>query len=463
MPTSISEAANVENPLPREASRLGRNAWAMFEWARNPSYTLISIYIFAPYFAQHIVGDPVRGQALWGDVQGYAGLAVAATAPFLGAIADAGGRRKPWVAVLVAVMALTSFLLWYGKADGTGLSLFAVAMLIAVNNFAYDASIVFHGAMLPALVRHDRIGRLSGLGYALGNIATLALLLFVLLFVARATHPLFGLNPAEYEPDRSVGPICAVWLLVFSLPFFLWTPDRAATRLPLARAVGQGLGSVVRTLKSLKRYRNLAHYLLARMIYNDGLNMMLAFGGVYASGVFGWRIEETGLYGIVLSLFAIVGGLLGGWLADRIGTKRALQLAVGGTMLGALLSLGFAPDRMLFVFPYTPGRAVTALPYFKTGPELGYIAVVCFIAVCIVAAYANSRTMMARLAPPARMTEFFGLYALSGEATAFAAPVAVAFATRASGSQQWGMAAILAFLAVGLMLLSFVREERPPA
>ena len=124
------------------------------------------------------------------------------------------------------------------------------------------------------------------------------------------------------------------------------------------------------------------------------------------------------------------------------------------------LLFGFAPDRLFFVIPYIAGTPVTALPVFRTAPELFYIATVMLIAMCLVATYANSRAMMARVAPESRMTEFFGLYALSGEATAFVAPLAVAVATQLSGSQQWGMAAIVAFLAIGFAGLAFVREER---
>jgi UMF1 family MFS transporter len=231
----------------------------------------------------------------------------------------------------------------------------------------------------------------------------------------------------------------------------------------VAQAVRRGLASVARTIKSLSHYRNVAAYLGVRMIYNDGLNVMLSFGGVYAAGVFHWGVVESASYGILLSIFAALGGLFGGRLADKIGTKRALQLSVGVMIVAALLSLGFAPDRLFFVIPYPAGTPVAALPVFRTAPELFYIAIVMGIAMCLVATYANSRAMMARIAPENRMTEFFGLYALSGEATAFMAPLAVALATQISGSQQWGMAAIIAFLAIGFVGLAFVREERAVA
>jgi MFS transporter, UMF1 family len=454
-------AANSSEAMdPARVASRGRIAWVLFEWGRNPYVLVITIYVYATYFSRDIVGDPVRGQTLWAAIQGYAGLAVAVAAPFLGAIADAGGRRKPWVAFFAILLMLCTAGLWFGRPGGEGLGLFGIGALIALANLAYDGSLVFHGAMLPSLVPRAQIGRLSGLGYALGNFAGIVLLVFVLVFIYRPAQPLFGLIRATHEHERISGPLCALWFAVFSLPFFLWTPDRRATGLPVGEAVRRGFSSVALTVKSLDRYRNVAVYLAARMIYNDALNVMLAFGGIYAAGVFHWGAVESAVYGIILSVFAALGGLLGGRLADGIGTKRALQLSIGGTMVAALLSLGFAPDRLFFVFPYAVGVRVAALPLFGTAPELFYIVTVMGIAICLVATYANSRAMMARIAPESRMTEFFGLYALSGEATAFVAPLAVAYATQASGSQQWGMAVIVAFLAVGFVGLSFVREER---
>jgi len=451
-----ANSSKATSPAP--VSARGRIAWVLFEWGRNP-YVLV-IYVYATYFSRDIVGDPVRGQALWAAIQGYAGLGIAVAAPFLGAIADAGGRRKPWLAFFAALLMLCTALLWFGRPGGEGLGLLGIGALIGVANLAYDGSLVFHGAMLTALMPLARIGRWSGLGYALGNVAGIVLLVFVLAFIYLPEQPLFGLDRAAHEHERISGPLCALWFAVFSLPLFLWTPDRRATGLSTGEAIRRGLSSVAATVKSLDRYRNVAAYLAARMIYNDALNVMLVFGGVYAAGVFHWGAIESAVYGIVLSVFAAIGGLAGGRLADSIGTKRALQLSIGGTILTALLSLGFAPDRLFFVLPYVPGARVAALPLFATAPELFYIATVAGIAICLVATYANSRAMMARIAPEPRMTEFFGLYALSGEATAFAAPLAVAYATQASGSQQWGMAVIVAFLAVGFVGLSFVREER---
>jgi len=454
--TSTDRAPATES----SASSLGRASWVLFEWGRNPYVLVITIYIYATYFSRDIVGDPVRGQALWAAIQGYAGLSVAVLAPFLGAIADAGGRRKPWIFAFSIVLALSTATLWFGEPMGLGLGLAGIGAAIAVGHIAYDGSLVFHSAMLPGIVPPQRVGSWSGLGLGLGNIAGIVLLLFVLVFFYLPAEPLFGLDKTAHEHERIVGPLCALWFALFSIPFFLWTPDRPPTGLPAGVAVRQGISSVVRTLKSLKHYRNVGTFLLARMLYNDGLNVMLSLGGVYAVGVFGWGEIESALYGIVLSVFAALGGLLGGRLADRIGTKRTLQLSLSGVIIGALGSLGFAPDRIFFVVPYEPGTVVADLPVFRTAPELLYIATVMLIAVCLVATYANSRAMLARIAPQSLMTQFFGLYALSGEATAFLAPAAIAIVTSATGSQQWGMVTTSGFLALGLIGLSFVREER---
>ena len=460
-------ATSTDQPLvslsSAAVSPLGRASWVVFEWGRNPYVLVITIYIYATYFSRDVVGDPVRGQALWAAIQGYAGLAVAVLAPFLGAIADAGGRRKPWIFAFSILLALATALLWFGEPMGLGLGLVGIGVAIALAHIAYDGSMVFHSAMLPSIVPPQRIGRWSGLGYALGNVAGIVLLLFVLVSFYLPAEPLFGLDKTAHEHERIAGPLCALWFALFSIPFFLFTPDRASTGLPIGAAVRQGTASVIRTLKSLKHYRNVGTFLLSRMIYQDGLNVMLSFGGVYAVGVFGWGEIESALYGIVLSIFAAIGGLVGGRLADRIGTKRALQLSLTGVIIGALASLGYAPDRIFFVVPYTPGTVAADLPVFRTAPELLYIATVMFIAICLVATYANSRAMLARIAPPPRMTEFFGLYALSGEATAFLAPTTIAVVTAATGSQQWGMVTTSGFLALGLIGLSFVKEERTEA
>lgn len=454
----------------RSASRLGQLSWAWFEGARNPHVLLITIYIFAPYFYSQLVGDPVRGQSLWGDLNSLAGLIIALLAPVLGAVADAGGRRKPWLFVFSTALALTAIALWYALPNEAGLSLAAICVLLVATIVAFDFTAVFHNAMLPTLVPDKKVGHLSGLALALGNFSGVILFVFMLVcfvlpgvvdwpFIPSA--PLFGVDKAAFEPERMVGPLFAVWFVVFGLPLFFFTPDQPKVALGPIAAAQRGLTSLVRTIRSLRNYRNVGTFLLVRMLYNDGCNAVLIFGGGYAATTFGWTTLDLLVYGVVLSVFATYGGVFGGWVDHRFGSQRGLLIAVGGTMVGLVLSLSMRPDTILFFFAHDPASPpVHGLPFFKTLPEILYVCVVILIAIFITASYANSRTMMARIAPVSKMAEFFGLYALSGTATAFLAPFVVARFTEWSGSNAIGLASILILLGAGWIGMLYVSTER---
>jgi len=453
----------------RMASRLGQTSWALYEWARNPFVLLMTIYLFAPYFAKQVVGDPVRGQALAGAIQAYSGIVIAILAPFLGAIADSGGRRKPWIAFYTLVLAGAMFVLWFAMPHAAGWSLFFIGAAWAAANVAFEFSAVFHNSLLPTITSQRGVAGLSGLGLALGNAAGIILLLFMLIAFALPgvvhwsfipARPLFGVNQALHEPERLSGPVGAIWLLLFSLPLFLFTPDRPSSKLSLFRAMIEGIRSVIRTIRSLKHYRNVGLYLLARLFFNDGMTAVLVFGGIYAATTFHWGPISSLIYGIVLSIFAVLGGFFGGFIDNLFGSKRAIFISIGGTALFLLISFGITPDHILFV-PYDPQTPrVWSLPFFNTWPELVFLGSVNFIAVLITAGYANSRTMLARIAPTEKMAEFFGLYSLSGQSTSFLATGFVSWLTLVSQSQRIGLLGEVLFLSVGLVLMIFVREER---
>ncbi len=455
------------------ASPLGQWAWAWFEGARNPHVLLITIYIFAPYFAQHLMSNPVAGQALWADLNTLSGVIIAIVAPFMGAIADAGGRRKPWLFVFSVILGLTAAALWFALPDEQGLPFFAICVLLVVTFASFDFTAVFHNAMLPTLVPEKRVGALSGLGLALGNFSGVVLLVFMLICFSLPgvvdwpfvpATPWFGVDQAAHEPERLVGPLFAVWFLLLGLPLFFFTPDQPRVTLGPVEAVKRGTLSLVRTVRSLRSYKNVTTYLVGRMIYNDGCNAILIFGGIYAATTFAWGTLDMLVYGVILSIFATFGGVFGGWLDHTFGSQRGILISVAGTMVGLVLSLSMRPDTILFFIAYdTALPPVHGLPFFKSWPEIIYLAIVIIIAIFITASYANSRTMLARIAPASKMTEFFGLYALSGTATAFLAPFVVARATEWSGNQAIGLASILGLLGIGFVIMLFVKNERAVA
>ncbi len=450
------------------ADNRGQFSWALFEWARNPYVILITIYIFAPYFSGQVVGDPVRGQAIWGQINGIGGFVIACLGPFLGAIADSGGRRKPWIVSFVVMMALATYAMWFALPMDGGIGILGAAVLVIVANVAFEFSAVFHNSMLPSIAPHSRIGFLSGLGLALGNLGGLLILIFMLVFFTLPGNvpwsfipgtPFFGLDQSLFQDSRISGPVAGMWLAAFSLPLFLFTPDRKPTGLGAWEAMQKGVRRVVLTVMRLQHYRNVATYLGARMLYNDGKTAVLIFGGVYAAGVFGWGTLDMLVYGIILSVFAVLGGLIGGWLDDTFGSKIAIMTSIGGTTVGLLLAVSITPTELFFQ-PYESTGPIWSLPFFKTLPELLYLCVVILIAIFITAAYANSRTMLARIAPAKMMTEVFGLYALSGTATAFVALILVGISTDMFDSQRAGFASILLLLLAGMAVMIFVNETR---
>ncbi len=417
--------------------------WALFDWSTQPFFTLITTFLFAPYFTSVVVGDAVSGQSLWGLGQGAAGAVIALMSPVLGAVADSMGRRKPWIAGFTIVAVLCMALLWFARP---GESVTIMLVVIAAATVAVEFATVFNNAMMPTLVPRADLGRLSGFGWGLGYVGGLVSLGLMLGLFVLPDVPAFGLSKMLHEPERLVGPLSGVWLAVFILPLFLWTPD-APARMTLGAAIGSGLGSLGTTLGHLKHYRIILHFLVARMLYNDGLTAVFAFGGIYAAGLFGWNQTALGVFGIIIVVFAMIGAFVGGRLDDRLGSKATVLLALGGLILSLVGILSITP------------AATAGAGLFSTAPEKAMIACAGLLGFFAGPAQAASRTLMARLAPLDLTTEFFGLYALSGKATAFAAPLAVSLATALFASQRAGLMAIIVFLVLGAALLARLKPE----
>lgn len=453
------------------ASPLGYTSWTFGQGARDPYYILVVIYIFFPYFSNTVVGDPIRGQSLLGYATAIAGVILALTAPMLGAIADKNGRRKPWVLATVLVMVLGATTLWFALPGGAGLGIWTTLALIILISVAFTISEVFHNAMLPSIAPAHRVGFISGLAFALGNVGGLLLMVFVLVAFALpgtsdwsfvAAEPWWGIDQANHEHNRIVGPIAALWMLLFTLPLLLFTPDGSGRSLPMLQAARQGLRDVADTFRALRHYSNIALYLGARMFFIDGMVGVMTFGGVYASGTFGWDTTTLLIFGLCSSASAMAGAYLGGKLDDRLGSKATLRIAVFASTLILVLLVSIQADRVLFVVPVSTAP-IWDFPYLRSLPELCYFATNQIFAMFFVTGLASSRTLMARLSPPTMATQFFGLFALSGTVTAFLAPLLVGTVTAWFASQRAGFASLAVLMAIGFVLLLFVKEERATA
>jgi len=428
----------------------------LFDWAAQPFFTVVLTFIFGPYFVSRLAQDLVSGQAAWGYTVTLSGIIIALLAPVLGSVADACGSRKPWIGAFALVKILALLLLWRA-APGSALWLPMICVVCAT--VAAECSIVFNDSMMPRLVPAAQLGRISNQAWALGYIGGLVALFAVLLLLAANPQTgktllgipaLFGLDPAQGEDARITAPLAAIWYLVFILPMFIWTPD-SGSRQPLRAAVATGLGELRQTLGELKQRRGLVRFLIARMIYQDGVNGLLALGGTFAAGMFGWQSLEMGLYGIMLLVIAIGGCYWASWLDGRLGSKWVVVLSLGCLIIATLGIISTGPGYTLFgLVPLS--LTDTGAP-FGTAAEQAYILFGSLVGLAFGPVQASSRAYLARSVSAEEAGRYFGIYSLTGRATAFLAPMSVASLTLWANSARLGMAALIGFLAVGFILL----------
>ncbi|MBM9596152.1 MFS transporter [Roseitranquillus sediminis] len=426
--------------------------WMMFDWASQPYATLLLTFIFAPYFAT-VVGDPVRAQTLWGAMLGVVGICIALLAPVLGAVADSSGRRTPWIVTFSVIYTVAAFALWWAVPASE--NVIWILVVFGAGLWGMEFATVFTNAMLPDLGAREEIGRISGTGMAWGYAGGVLSLIFVLLLLAEndggttllGGPPILGLDPAEREGTRAVGPFTALWYLVFMIPFFLWVREAPGRR--VRPRVLQGLADLGRTLRRLPSNPSLGAYLASSMFYRDALTGMYTFGGIYATGVLGWSVIDTGIFGILAATSAGVFCWIGGRADSTFGPKPVIIAGIVVLIVTGIVAIATSRGSVFGI----------AVPAESALPDITFY----FVGMAIGAAggivQAASRTMLVRQADVTRMTEAFGLYALAGKATSFLAPASIAIVTDATGSQRAGIAPLILLFLIGLVLLLWVKPD----
>jgi len=405
-------------------------AWAMYDFASSAFSALVLTFIFSTYFTEVIAPNKIVGTALWSRGLTVSGITAALFSPLLGALADTGAMRKKILAVLtgIAILATASLFFVLPGEVMQAMSLFVVA------NLAIEMGMVFYNSFLPDISPQDRIGRVSGYGWALGYLGGLLAMLIALTGFIQPDVPWFGFTHDAGENIRATNLLVALWLAVFSLPLFFGLREERAKNvgnLPeLLKASWRQLGV---TLREIRRYREIMRLLAARVFYNDGILTIFSFGGIYAKGTFGFSFKEIMVFGIVLNITAGLGALLLGFLDDIIGGKRTIQITNMAFMAATVLAV-WAPNKNYF---WIAGIAVGLF----SGPN-----------------QAASRSLMARFVPVEKESEFFGFYAFSGKATAFLGPMLLGIITALYESQRAGISVVLVFFVIGIILLNRVDE-----
>ncbi len=439
--------------------------WWFFDWASQPFATLLMTFIFPVYYAQiarqHYVSQGLSpeaagaaAQALWGYGLGICGIIIAGLAPVLGAIADNTGRRLIWVWIFSALYVVGSWGLWFLIPDQP--NLYLAILSFGIGLIGMEFATIFTNALLPGLAPHQEIGRISGSGFAFGYLGGVISLAVVLLFLAENAQtghtmlgiaPLFGLDPTLREGTRAAGPFTALWYLVFMIPFALWVPEAPGPRRPLR--IGVAMAQLWRLLASLRHRHSLAAWLASSMFSRDALNALYAFGGVYAATVLGWPVFLAGVFGVVSAVSAAAISWIGGRADRRWGPKPVIIICTLVLILVCILVTGMSRQHVLGL-PVPDGSRLPDALFFLCGALIGGAGG---------ALQSASRTMMVRHTTPERATEAFGLYALSGKATAFLAPLLIAMVTDVTGSQRLGISPLIGMFLLALILLGWVKAK----
>ncbi|MBT4134343.1 MAG: MFS transporter [Rhodobacterales bacterium] len=428
-------------------------SWMLYDWAAQPYSTLLITFIFAPYFTSVVVGDPILGQSLWGMMTAVVGLSLAVLGPVLGAISDTSGLRKIWMAFFSFLYVLGAYSMWWAFPGAESFTF--ILVLFGIGMLGMELSQIFVNSMLPEICSENDIGRVSGNGWSLGYVGGLLLLFITLLFFAEnnAGHtllgnpPVFGLDVSVREGTRAVGPLTAIWYVLFMIPFFLFIPENKVKT--SKNVTFSALRSLWKSIKKLPSNISLSSYLVSSMFYRDALVGIYSFGGIYASGVLGWSITQIGIFGIVSGIAAAIFTFLGGFADKFFGPKRVIIFCIFVLILVCILIVGTSRNDFF-------GISLNELSSFPDN-----IFLICGVAIGAAggALQSASRTMLVLQADKDRMTEAFGLYALSGRATSWMAPALIGYVTYMSQNQQLGILPVVGLFIIGLGPLIWVKPN----
>ncbi len=402
----------------------------MYDWAAGPFASIITTFVFATYFTKHIAADAISGTSQWANATALAGIVIACLSPLFGAIADHGGRHKVWLCLFTIICIISTTFLWFAYPSTN--SIYFTLSCVVIATISLEIALVFYNSFLPHIAPVGYLGRLSGWAWGMGYLGGI-IALSIVLFVFINPHPTW-LNTETAAQVRISGPLVAIWLGIFSLPLFFIISDTPATHLTVTKTIRLGLNELFTTLKELPQHKNLLLYLIAHLIYVDGLNTVFAFGGIYAAGTFGMDLTHVILFGITMNITAGIGAILLAWIDDALGSKFTILIALTGLI-------------------------VLSIPLLVVHNVNLFWCLALLLAVFVGPVQAASRSLMARIAPLDKSTEMFGLYALSGRITAFVGPWLLGMATLHFNSQRAGMATVLIFFVVGSFLMAFVEEK----
>ncbi|HEX2548272.1 MAG TPA: MFS transporter [Gammaproteobacteria bacterium] len=404
-------------------------SWCLYDVACSGFPIIITTFIFATYFTSKVAVNEIVGTYQWAMASAIAGIFVALLSPIFGAIADFSGQHKKWLLFFTLIGILGSGLLWFSYPSPH--YIYFTLAAVVLGTIGLEIALVFYNAFLPHIVSQNYLGRVSGWAWGMGYFGGIIILSIALFGFVKS--PPAWLDQTTIAQVRICGPLVALWLALFCIPLFYYLKETPRTEYSLMTSIQLGLKELLTTIQSLPASKNLFIYLIAHLVYIDGLNTLFAFGGIYAAGTFKMALSEVILFGIAMNIAAGIGAIIFAWVDDFIGSKPTILVSLFFLVIFGAAILLVKEATLFWIF----GLALSL--FF--GPL-----------------QAASRSLMARIVDPAKTTEMFGLYAFSGRITAFIGPWLLGVVTLYFGSQRAGMATVLIFFTVGAILMCWVRE-----
>ena len=405
--------------------------WSLYDFANSAFTTLVVTFIYAAYFTKAIAENEIIGTALWSRAVSLTAIIVAIASPIMGVIADKANLRKTFLTFMTYISIFGSIMLYFAMPGEVmkALTWFVIA------NIGFELGGVFYNAYLPEIAPENKIGRISGYGWSFGYVGGLLCLVIALIGFVNPEIPWFGFSKVAGENIRATNILVAVWFGIFSIPMILILKTKPKGKYTTSKFnFLSGINELVHTFREIKKYKQVVKFLLARMIYNDGLVTIFAFGGIYAAGTFGFSFEEIMIFGIVLNVTAGIGAFIFGFLDDKLGGILTIQITLICLIAAGLMAI-FAQSKLFF---WIAGIIVGIF----SGPN-----------------QAASRSLMGRFTPRSRENEFYGFFAFSGKMTAFIGPLFLGILTELFDSQRAGVSIVVVLFVVGLFLLKSVDEK----
>ena len=402
--------------------------FALYDFANSAFTTIIITFIFATYFAKQIAPNPILGQSYWGWTIGITGFLVAVIGPIAGSFADKNNRIVFFMRCFSLLCILFTTLLWFSRPSQS--YLLYTLLIVGIANLFYELSLIFYNSLLKDISNSKNLGKSSGFGFALGYIGGIIILLIsIKLFIDTDNLP-FGLTKEDSQNIRAIALLVSFWFLIFATPFLFFGIKEKNKK------INRGVSSYFAEIRKLvwnKKLSILAKFLIARMLYADGLNAIIVMGGIFAVGVFNLEIKELLKLSILMNITAFIGAFIGGIVNDKYGSKFVIIFALNGLI--------FSSVAILFTSTVSTFFLLAAINGLFIGPI-----------------QSASRVVITSMLNKNNQGKGFGLFAMSGKMTSFLGPLLVSTVTFLTNSQRIGFSAAIILLVAGLIILLSIKK-----